>query len=334
METSDLKDLFSQLKLAFFPYKENNFRPLLLQRQFLIYYVMIFLVLKLIIFPFYYLFPKTSFFAEVVSSTLIELANQDRKSLGLAALKVNPVLSQAAMQKAQDMLANDYFSHTSPAGVTPWHWFKKNGYTYLAAGENLAIGFLDSSEVETAWKNSPSHRDNLLSSNFKEVGIAVVQGEFQGKETTLVVQFFGNPVVKPVAITVQTKPAQTASPKPSPQTKPETPSPTPINILGQEETPQESLAVDPLAGKQELNLPAEIVAFGVAKYDKFASRFITFLLLFLVGSLSFNLFVNWIEGIKSKELIFSTALFIFLFFVSNFLDKQSIINLIPHNLVI
>ena len=332
MDLFNLKNIYSQLKLAFFPYPENNFRPVLLQRQFLTYYVLLFLVLKLVIFPFYFLFPKTSFFAEVISSALVEMTNQDRKSMGLAPLKENSVLSQAALAKAQDMLNNDYFAHTSPKGVNPWYWIKKTGYTYQLAGENLAIGFLDSAEVEKAWKESPSHRQNLFNPKFKEIGIAVVRGDFQGKETTLVVQLFGNPAAKPAAVKTPVKPTQ--SPKPSPGAGPLIETPTPTSILGENETPSETLAPEPLAEKEKLSLPAGIITFGATKYDQFASRLITFILLFLVGSLSFNLFVNWIEGIKTKDLVFNTALFIFLFFISNVLDKQLIISLIPHNLVI
>jgi len=336
MEFSNLKNLLYQSKLAFFPCRENDFRPLTLQRQFLIYYVFLFLALKMVIFPFYLLFPKTSFFAEVVSSTLIELANQDRKSIGLLPLKENSILNQAALAKAEDMIKNDYFNHTSPSGITPWYWFKQNGYAYKAAGENLAIGFLDSAEVEKAWTESPSHRQNLLNSNFKEIGIAVVIGDFQGKETTIVVQLFGSPIAKPVAVNPIQSPKPISSPKPT-STPIANTSPlveTPVVILGQEQVPLETLNSEPLAEKEEFNLPIEILSFGSNKYDQITSKAVTFFLLFLVGVLIFNFLVNLIEGIKKPGLALDAAFFILLFFISNFIDKQLIISLIPHNLII
>ncbi len=314
-----LKNLLPQLKIAFFPCLDNSFRPIFLQRRFLAYYVLLFLVLRLIVFPFYFLFPSTSFFADVVSSALIELTNQNRQTRGLAVLKENPVLTQAAYAKAQDMIENDYFSHVSPSGLSPWHWFKKSGYSYQVAGENLAIGFIDSEEVEKAWNNSPSHQQNLLNSNYKEIGIAVVRGDFQGRETTLVVQFFGNPKSKP-SVGLQ------ASPLPL--------SPAPAVILGET---QAIPTVSPLASilkGEKLSLPEEIISFGVTQYDPLTSKLISFFLLFLVGALVFNFFVSLAAGIPSRDLALNTSFFILLFIFSNFLDKQLIISLIPHNLII
>ncbi|MDP2926819.1 MAG: CAP domain-containing protein [bacterium] len=308
-----LKNLLPQLKLAFFPCPENEFRPLFLQRRFLAYYLLLFLVLRLIVFPFYFLFPSTSFFAEVVSSTLIDLTNQNRQAKGLAILKENPVLTQAAYAKAQDMLQNDYFSHVSPSGIPPWQWFKKSGYNYQVAGENLAIGFLESGEVEKAWNDSPSHRQNLLNPSYKEIGIAVVKGDFQGQETTLVVQFFGTPVARPLT---------TPTPQPSPLISPSPLASSPAVMAGET---QKSPTPKPLES---------IISFGVTQYDPLTSRLVSLFLLFLIGALIFNLFVSLAQGIKSRDLVLNTTFFILLFILSSFLDKQLIISLIPHNVII
>ncbi|OHA62392.1 MAG: hypothetical protein A2117_00905 [Candidatus Wildermuthbacteria bacterium GWA2_46_15] len=325
-----IKNLQPQLKFAFWPCPENEFHPLFLQRRFLIYYLLLFLVLRLIVFPFYFLFPSTSFFAEVVSSTLIELTNQDRQARGLATLKENPILTQAAYAKARDMIENDYFSHVSPDGLSPWYWFKKSGYNYQVAGENLAIGFLDSGEVEKAWNNSPSHQQNLLSPSYKEIGIAVVKGDFQGQETTLVVQFFGSPKSTPV---LKPDVDKGTSGFKSPTSTPSTPgvsssapgvSPTPAVMAGETQK----------ASEEKLSLPEEIIGFGVTQYDPLTSRLVSLFLLFLIGALIFNLFVSLAQGIKSRDLVLSTTFFILLFILSNFLDKQLIISLIPHNVII
>lgn len=319
-----LKNLLPQLRFAFFPCSENEFRPLFLQRRFLAYYLLLFLTLRLIVFPFYFLFPSTSFFAEVVSSTLIELTNQNRQARGLASLKENPVLTQAAYAKAQDMLQNDYFSHVSPSGISPWQWFKKSGYNYQVAGENLAIGFLESGEVEKAWNNSPSHRQNLLNPSYKEIGIAVVKGDFQGRETTLVVQFFGAPIaVKSLANTKPaTLPTTTLTPPVSPPVSPSPLAPTPAVVAGETQKASEPSPLE------------SVVSFGVTQYDPLTSRLVSFFLLFLVGALIFTLFVSLAKGVQSRDLILNTTFFIFLFILSNFLDKQLIISLIPHNLII
>jgi len=41
--------------------------------------------------------------------------------------------------------------------------------------------------------NSPTHKDNIVNSNYTEIGVAVIDGVLDGSETTLVVQFFGKP---------------------------------------------------------------------------------------------------------------------------------------------
>lgn len=127
----------------------------------------------------------------ITSEELIELTNQERKKNGLNELTLNPTLVEAATQKAADMINKNYWAHTSPEGKTPWSFFKGVDYRYLYAGENLARDFTNSPAVVQAWMDSPTHRDNILSSRYQEIGLVVVNDIFQGQETTLVVQLFG-----------------------------------------------------------------------------------------------------------------------------------------------
>ncbi len=125
------------------------------------------------------------------ADALIDLTNTSRAQNGLADLTENSKLTSAAFAKANDMLSNDYFAHTSPSGKTPWDFIKAVGYNYTYAGENLAIGYTDDQELHKAWIDSPTHRANIVNGNFREIGIAVVSGEYDGAETTVVVQMFG-----------------------------------------------------------------------------------------------------------------------------------------------
>jgi len=133
--------------------------------------------------------------AAVVSSVMVDLANGDRVSNNLPVLKINPELVAAAQAKANDMAARGYFAHVAPDGTDPWHWFAEAGYAFDYAGENLAIDFSDSGDVEKAWMNSPTHRENILSAHFTEIGIASAVGMYQGRMTTFVVQEFGSPSI-------------------------------------------------------------------------------------------------------------------------------------------
>ena len=90
------------------------------------------------------------------------------------------------------MLLKNYWAHNSPDGKTPWEFIKEAGYSYVYAGENMARGFNTSLDVTNAWMASPTHRANMLSSNYSDVGFAVVTGNLSGEETVLVVEEFGN----------------------------------------------------------------------------------------------------------------------------------------------
>jgi hypothetical protein len=101
--------------------------------------------------------------------------------------------------KAEHMAEHEYFAHVSPDGIDPWYWFHRSGYKFEKAGENLAINFVDSGDVNRAWMDSPGHRANILNGNFTEIGIAAVSGTYKGKKTIYVVQLFGTPASAPVA---------------------------------------------------------------------------------------------------------------------------------------
>lgn len=119
---------------------------------------------------------------------LLDNLNHDRIAHGLAPLSIDPILNLAALAKADDMVKQNYFAHTSPDGLTPWHWFKSLGYEYTYAGENLAQGFSDPDELEQSLMASASHRANILSPFYSQIGLAAVAVN----NTNVVVEFFGS----------------------------------------------------------------------------------------------------------------------------------------------
>lgn len=131
--------------------------------------------------------------AAVISAVLVDLANDDRERAAIPELVVNPKLAAAAQLKANDMAQKGYFAHQTPDGYDSWHWFELVGYDYSHAGENLAVDFSESTDVEKAWMQSPTHRDNILNSKYTEIGIATAKGIYKGRETTFAVQMFGRP---------------------------------------------------------------------------------------------------------------------------------------------
>ena len=133
------------------------------------------------------------YISAIYAAVLSSLANNDRSRENLESLTINPSLVAAAQMKADDMAEKGYFSHNTPEGLSPWYWFDKAGYKYKYAGENLAVNFDESQNVEDAWMASPTHRWNILNRNFTEIGIATSTGIYQGRETIFVVQMFGRP---------------------------------------------------------------------------------------------------------------------------------------------
>ena len=189
----------------------------LLLSNFLFYCVIFLFVLKISTVLVSINFPQNIFFADVTKSALENFVNQTRQSVGLSMLSENQKLNQAAQLKAENMTQNNYFAHTSPSGISPWFWFSKAGYNYKYAGENLARDFSSAQATVDAWMNSPTHRDNILNSKYKEIGIGVTEGDLAGIDTTIVVQFFGatyqDKVSEPVAQVQQVKtPVPTLAP--------------------------------------------------------------------------------------------------------------------------
>jgi uncharacterized protein YkwD len=131
--------------------------------------------------------------ASVLVPAIVDFTNADRAARNVGAVTLDDKLSAVAQAKADDMAFHSYFAHVSPQGKSPWYWLEQADYKYSYAGENLAMDFADSHEVEQAWMNSPTHRDNVLKPQYTRIGVGISHGRYQGHETTYVVTFFAAP---------------------------------------------------------------------------------------------------------------------------------------------
>ena len=231
------------IKKYFIPHEGNDYKPHFFRER----TVAGFAAFLLFIFALTFVYSNVvlgnyNFLAQVLPPALVGFANTDRTSNSLPELKVNPLLVLAAKYKADDMAAKSYFAHISPEGLSPWFWFGKAGYSFSYAGENLAVDFSESADVNTAWMNSAGHRANLLNKNFTEIGIATAKGFYQGRETTFVVQLFGTPL--PVFVAPPKTPV--AAPVPT-ATKP----------------PPKPTAVSKVAVETETKAPAQVAGENV-----------------------------------------------------------------------
>jgi uncharacterized protein YkwD len=118
-----------------------------------------------------------------MESSITCLINDQRTSNGLQPVTPNSELRDAASSHSNEMIAQSYFEHTSPAGLTFIDRIESTGYMSGArswtVGENLVWGTGPLSTPQalvTAWMNSPPHRENLLRPTFREIGVAAVAG--------------------------------------------------------------------------------------------------------------------------------------------------------------
>ncbi|MDB5169649.1 MAG: hypothetical protein JWN82_45 [Candidatus Saccharibacteria bacterium] len=131
----------------------------------------------------------------LTQQALLDSTNVDRQNSQRGTLSLNDQLQQAAQSKADDMVTQNYWSHSSPDGEKPWKFITAAGFQYQTAGENLAYGFDSASSVTNAWMHSDEHRANMLDTSFSEVGFGVAQSaNYLGHGTeTVVVAMYASP---------------------------------------------------------------------------------------------------------------------------------------------
>ena len=101
--------------------------------------------------------------------------NATRARAGLSILKLDTRLTQLARQHGIEMAQDQYFSHTSKNGQSPFDRMKSYRISFSWAGENLAMS-PDEPTAYQALLKSPDHLANIMQRHFSRVGIAAVQG--------------------------------------------------------------------------------------------------------------------------------------------------------------
>ena len=111
---------------------------------------------------------------------MLVLVNNQRQRVGLPPLRVDVALVEAARSHGKDMLERGYFSHYTPEGYSPFDRLDKDQISYTYAGENLALA----PDVQIAMDGlmkSKGHRENILSPNFRKVGIGILNAGIYGE---------------------------------------------------------------------------------------------------------------------------------------------------------
>src|ERR1043166_189631 len=140
-------------------------------------------------------FATPLFAADITPDSVLSEMNSYRAKQGLAPLRFDPRLVLAAGDRMQDMEDLQYWSHDAPDGRAPVVWLKPRGYDFRFAGENLATGFETVELLVQGWMESPGHRANIMSPDYDDVGIAVIDGSTTHRATgKSVVVMFGRSV--------------------------------------------------------------------------------------------------------------------------------------------
>jgi uncharacterized protein YkwD len=139
---------------------------------------------------------------------MLELINGSRAAAGRGPLAFDAELVRAAGRHSDWMVAQDVFSHTGAGGSSPFARMTADGYTWQAAGENIAYiagsgaATIDAADIErlhAMLMNSPGHRANILSGTFTEIGIGITGGDYKGRPAIFVTENFGKPTAAEAA---------------------------------------------------------------------------------------------------------------------------------------
>jgi len=253
-----------RLKHYFIPHEGNVFKPHFLER----FSMGIMLLLVLLTFAIANLgslvwISSDWLVSSILPAVIVDLTNEERVDDKLITLSRNDVLDRAAQMKAEHMARNEYFAHYSPDGTSPWYWFDEAGYSYAYAGENLAVHFTDSEDVVEGWMNSPTHRANIMSGEYTEIGVGTARGKYKGAPTIFVVQLFGTPKQTSVAVVETSEPEQVLAQ--AEIIEESIPTETP-DVLAEEiavepevETPSEETLISEESTHEEMAIPEEVV---------------------------------------------------------------------------
>lgn len=123
---------------------------------------------------------------------VIEQINERRTEEGLDALTKDNLLTQAAEAKSKDMMDRNYYDYSDPDGKDYWIPIIDSGYDYENAYITIEQGYTFVYDVINSWFNNTETKKNILDKKYKDIGISVRTGIYQGTKSTLVVVYYAN----------------------------------------------------------------------------------------------------------------------------------------------
>ncbi len=115
-----------------------------------------------------------------IAAATLCLINQVRRAYDLRPLRTNGELRKLAASQVHDMVSWNYFADDRPPGLTPMALVSKTRYithaTMLSVGQNIGWGtgeYATPAGMVAAWIASPGHLENIVTSEYQEVGVGV-----------------------------------------------------------------------------------------------------------------------------------------------------------------
>lgn len=118
--------------------------------------------------------PSASYSAQDIAEIqqIAALVNQIRAENGLAPVSLDMGnYHNVTYLRTQEVMQS--YSHTRPNGQACYTIFGEYGLGYSSSGENIAQGQQSAQEVVGDWMNSPTHRSNILRSEFTILSVGV-----------------------------------------------------------------------------------------------------------------------------------------------------------------
>jgi uncharacterized protein YkwD len=119
--------------------------------------------------------------SDITADSILAGMNEYRAKHLLEPLRSELRLTSAAEDRMRDMEDLGYWGHQSPEGRSPFFWVRYRSYRFTMVGENLARGYETASVLMDSWMDSPGHRDNILEVQYRDVGIAIIDGATTGR---------------------------------------------------------------------------------------------------------------------------------------------------------
>lgn len=101
--------------------------------------------------------------------------NQYREEVQVEKITLDSKLTEAACARTMEMAYTNKMSHTRPNGSRCFTILKEMGISYMACGENIAMGQRSAKAVANSWRNSDGHYKNMINSSYGKIGIGVMQ---------------------------------------------------------------------------------------------------------------------------------------------------------------